>query len=154
MSTHERVMEFINLIKGHKNAKESYDAHRILKKVYQRGNCYMFAKTLQFVFPQAVLYNYQYFGHHVVACIGGVFYDITGQIEDQDLTDYFVLTEEQERIARTWCYSEYHDSAYGLHDHEHNRIESLKGLKLKPSNDGWDVDSKEVREEVKEIEFT
>jgi hypothetical protein len=147
-------MEFINLIKGHKNAKECYDAHRILNKIYRNGNCYMFAKALQFVFPQAVLYNQYEFGYHIVACCNGVFYDITGMLKDQDLINYSILTETQEEWARTWCYSEYHDRAYGLHDHEHNRIDSLKGLKLKPSNDGWDVDSKEVREEVKEIEYT
>lgn len=139
MSTHKKVMEFINLIKGHKNQVSGYDAHDILERIYQNGNCYMFAKTLQFVFPQGELYMRSGWSEHVALKVEDKLYDITGEIDEVRADIFYPITEEEEEEARTWCYSEYHDHAYGLHDENNMSIEKLAALKLNDSNTGWDI---------------
>jgi hypothetical protein len=140
MGTHEKVMEFINLVKGHKNHGTGYDAHEIIERVYKNGNCYMFAKTLQFIFPQAEIYSVDcsWFSH-VVAKIDGKLYDITGEVSDE--YSYSPISKEEEEDARTWCYSTYLDGAYGLHDQRNNPIEKLSDLRMNATNTGWDIES-------------
>lgn len=127
MNTHERVLHFIHLLKGHKNG-DGHDAHDILETIYTRGNCYMFAKALQFVFPEAVLYSHYIHGYHVLVKIEDRFYDITGEYHDLD-NSYFPLDEGSEKQAMTWCYSHKERGPYGLRDSNGKYIYKLFDMK-------------------------
>lgn len=142
-STHEKVLYFINLIKGHKN-DHGHDAHGILQNVYMRGNCYMFAKTLQFVFPQTIIYTSHSFGYHVVASIEDRLYDIRGELMADGYDRYEPITEEQEKKAMAWCYSHVNQSSYGLRDSNGNNISHLEKLELDSENNSWIIPNLQV----------
>lgn len=144
-NTHERVLHFINLIKGHKN-EDGNDAHEVLEQVYQRGNCYMFAKTLQFVFPEAQIMTTRYFGVHVVAKIDDILYDIRGKLPEYEHEYYIPITKEQEKVAMTWCYSHQIQSCYGLHDSNGERIGKIESLEFDPTRNSWKIPNKEEQE--------
>ncbi|MNV12266.1 hypothetical protein D3C71_1028620 [compost metagenome] len=138
-NTHERVLYFINLIKGHKNSGGN-DAREIVEEVNMRGNCYMFAKALQFVFPQAIIYSTSGFGGHAAAMIENKLYDIRGEVTNESLypaSDFILMTEEQEKEAATWAYSFKERSCYGLHDDNGRRVQKLDSLTLDTKNNKW-----------------
>jgi hypothetical protein len=116
-STHNRVMEFIALLKGHKN-KNGQDAHEQIESMFLMGNCYMFARTLKFVFPRGKIL-YRAFPSHAVFKISGRIYDIRGDITRSYSEHYFrPITEEDEKNARTFCYSGIMNGPVGLQDGE------------------------------------
>jgi len=135
-TTHEKVLYFINLIKGHKNQK-GHDAHEILNIIYTNGNCYMFARTLQFVFPQAILYTTIDFGDHITACIDEKFYDITGELLDH--TNYTPLSLELEKKAMTWCYSHEDGGPWALVNDNDIIVNTLDELVIDSKNNLWKV---------------
>ncbi|MNB84027.1 hypothetical protein D3C75_308720 [compost metagenome] len=140
-NTHERVLYFINLIKGHKNF-DGNDAHRIVEEVNMRGNCYMFAKALQFVFPQTIIYSTKYFGGHAAAMIDGRLYDICGEITNDShfpACDFVPMNPEDEKKASTWTYSFEYRSCYGLHDSNGNRVNELDSLIIDSQNNKWKI---------------
>lgn len=140
-TTHERVLHFINLIKGHKNFRDR-DAHKIIEQINMRGNCYMFAKTLQFVFPQAIIYGTKDWGGHAAAYIDGKLYDIKGEItEDSRWTPeaFIPMTPEQEKKASTWCYSHVSGCSVQLMDKNGRDIKKLDSLVYDDQRKAWSL---------------
>jgi hypothetical protein len=66
----DSVLSFIKLIRD--------SCPELQVKIFTEGACYQFFLILQSRFPSAVPY---YDGDHVITCIDGKFYDITGQVE-------------------------------------------------------------------------
>lgn len=133
-STHEKVMLFIETLKGHKNY-DGNDAHEIMEEIFMRGNCYKFAKTLQIVFPEAILYSaWKSYGgiapHHIVAKIDDRFYDIKGEFDRYLWHRVSEMSEKEESFAKAYCYSHKEGGAYNLRDDNDNIIERVVGEEL------------------------
>jgi hypothetical protein len=128
-----QVMEFINTLKGHKNAGGNH-AHDILTQIFSRGNCYMFARTLKLVFPEGELYNFELWGVHILFKLGDRFYDINGDVTARYSNSGLInpITEAQENYARTFCYSHEMESACGLDSGSRSMSETefRKSLKI------------------------
>ncbi|UFH59808.1 hypothetical protein [Sulfurovum mangrovi] len=65
------------------------------EQVYTRGSCYKFYEILLSIFPQAVAW-YSEKADHIVTCIDGVMYDITGHVTVGE--DYRPLEEYMPEI--------------------------------------------------------
>lgn len=150
-TTHQRVMFFIGLIKGHKNG-HGHDAHDVLEKIYSRGNCYMFAKALQFAFPEAEVLSTPWLGGHAVAKIDGRYYDITGELKDDNrwckLERFRPFTEEEIKCAQTWCYSHKNESCIGLLDENGRNVGQLDSLEFDEGRNAWALPGNTYREDV------
>lgn len=78
--------------------------------VYMRGSCYQFYLILQQVFPQAIPW-YSEDHDHIVTCIDGVLYDITGAvIVDNSFTELKNFDERIQSSVKNYKFN-------GLIDH-------------------------------------
>jgi len=68
----EKVEKFISVIR---------DSFIGSQQVYTEGSCYHFYLILKQVFPEAELY---YDTYHVITKINNKFYDITGEVKEND----------------------------------------------------------------------
>jgi hypothetical protein len=147
-------MFFIGLIKGHKNGN-GHDAHQVLEQVYSRGNCYMFARTLQFVFPEGEILSTPLFGAHVVTKIDDRYYDISGEVLEENrfcrLSSLYPLSEEEHKIAQTWCYSHALERCIGLLDDSGNNIRRLDSLEFDENRNAFALPKEETQEELQQV---
>lgn len=78
--------------------------------VYTRGSCYQFYLILKQIYPQAVAW-YSEDHDHIITCINGVLYDITGAVVVDDSYD------ELENYYTTIIHSVINAKFNGLIDH-------------------------------------
>jgi hypothetical protein len=78
-----------------------------IQNIFSLGGCYQFYIFLKHIFPNAKPYMH-YKKTHVVTKIGDKYYDIDGEIPDNDDGLYTPFTTEDFEEAETWSFSQNH----------------------------------------------
>lgn len=110
VATQRRYLLWLEHLKGPRGDNEHH-AHDILEEIYMNGHCYNFAKAVQLLFPEAVLYAVggakSREVKHVVIRIGDQFYDIRGDVDmkERGYAWHHPLTPEEEALSQQYIYS-------------------------------------------------
>lgn len=99
MSQHERVLRFIELIRGvppTEDMDENDTASLIVTEIFTQGNCGNFALALQTAFGGTLYHTTP--SDHVLCKIDGRLYDITG-----DVTGRYDCFEVDEQYIQRQC---------------------------------------------------
>ena len=85
------MIDFINKIRN---------TDRYIEAIYTEGGCYQFHLLLKYLFPECVpMINSE--ANHVVTLYMGKYYDITGEIDDED---FHPMSEGEVDVAEGWSF--------------------------------------------------
>lgn len=76
---------------------------KYIEVIFMQGGCYQFYKVLKSIWSDAIpLMNDDQ--DHVITEIDGKFYDICGEVSDEESAEFMMMNAIEEELASTWSF--------------------------------------------------